>query len=219
MRLPIAELGQGGNNDGHEIWMPIMSLPSNSGFTLIELMVTLAVVAILMIIGVPSFETVINSNRLTSAANELVAAIQVARNEAIRFNRRAVVCLSTNPNIGAAPTCAADNATNAIGWIAFVDADRNGTFNAGDKLLRVATVHGAVSILGSSNLGGKVKIFFRSDGLARTAAGAVLSGTVDMCIASKRPRENVRHVSISSGSVSVSRFIANGVCAEPGNNT
>lgn len=54
------------------------------GFTLVELMVTLAVAAIALTIAVPSFQSVFQSNRLVSQANELVTAINLARNEAIK---------------------------------------------------------------------------------------------------------------------------------------
>jgi len=62
------------------------------GFSLVELMVTIAVLAILLAIGIPSFASLIASNRLTSATNELVAALQTARTEAIRRNVRVTVC-------------------------------------------------------------------------------------------------------------------------------
>ena len=195
-----------------------MTLHRHSGFTLVELMVTLTVVIILLMVAVPSFQSVINSNRLSSAANELVAGLQAARIQAVRFDKRTVVCLSTNANTSS-PTCASDNAINATGWIVFVDADKSSAYNSGDTLLRVGTVNSAVSILGSSNLKGKTKVIFRSDGLARDSSGAVLTGTVDMCIATKHPSENVRHVSIRSGGVTVSRADAGGVCSAPTNST
>ena len=56
----------------------------SSGFTLIELMVTLAVLAIILTIGVPSFRTLIESNRVTSQANTFLSAVNLARTEAIK---------------------------------------------------------------------------------------------------------------------------------------
>lgn len=198
-----------------------MRAPRHSGFTLVELMVTVAIAVILLVIGVPSFQTVIYSNRLTSAANELVAGLQSARAEAVRFNRRAELCLSTDSNNGLTATCAADNAINATGWIVFLDTDRNGTYNAGDRLIRVATVGDRIVIKGSPNLTGKVKVAFRSDGLARqaTATGSVLTGTVALCIPATRPSENLRHVSIRSGGISIVRPPADPTCAEPVDST
>lgn len=203
-----------------------MTLSRSSGFTLIELMVTVAIVSILLIVAVPSFQTVMNSNRLTTAANEFVGSFQAARAEAIRYNRRVVICLSTNPN-AATPTCAAADATNATGWIVFMDANTNGTYSATDcdavntsicdRLLRAAAPAAGVRILGSSNLAGKVRIDFRSDGLARRSTGTVLSGTVRMCLPTGRPAENIRNVNIRGGGVVVTRADGNKACAEPGN--
>ncbi len=60
-----------------------------AGFTLIELMVTLAVAAIMMTMAVPSFTAMTKNNRLTTQTNQLVTALNLARSEAI--NRRATI--------------------------------------------------------------------------------------------------------------------------------
>lgn len=190
-----------------------------SGFTLLELMVAVTIVSILLMIAVPSFQTVMNSNKLTSAANEMVASINTARAEAIRYNRRVVICLSTAPNVAPASlACAPADSTAATGWIVFADVNTNGVYNNGtDRLLRVASPAPGVKILGSSNMAGKVRIDFRSDGLARRSTGTVLSGTVRMCLPTGRPSENIRNVNIRGGGVVVTRADGNKLCAEPGN--
>lgn len=65
------------------------------GFTLIELMVTVAVMAILAAIAAPSMSELIDNRRAAGQAEELVASLQLARAEAIRRNARVTVCAGT----------------------------------------------------------------------------------------------------------------------------
>ena len=182
------------------------------GFTMLELMVVVIVLAVLLTVAVPSFEAVMNGNRLAGASNELMASLQTARMEAVRRNARVVLCLSANAN-DAAPTCA--NA-DVDGWIVFADANSNGAFNTGtDTLLRTSTVSPNVQVLSSATPAGVVA--FRSDGFARTGAGALLNGAIDMCIPTRRPPENVRHVIIAAGSrTSIASADAAALCNAPG---
>ena len=114
------------------------------GFTLIELMVTLAVAAILLTIGIPSFQQFIANNRASAGANELLAALQLARSEAVRRNSFASVCPSTNGT-----TCTGGTEW-ARGWIVFHDDSGDGAFdNADDELLRIgAPLASSVTITG-----------------------------------------------------------------------
>ena len=187
------------------------------GFTLVELMVAVLVMAVVLAFAVPWFESVVNGSRLTGAANEMLASLQSARMEAIRRNRRTVLCLSRNAN-SANPTCAPDNAADASGWITFVDLNRNGTYDDGAAaLLRTTTAHDAVRILASNGLPGQVRVVYRADGFARGNGGAtLLAAAIDMCLPTRRPTENVRRITIGSGSrVSIERHDASGACAAP----
>jgi type IV fimbrial biogenesis protein FimT len=95
------------------------------GVTLIELLVTLVVLSILLTIAVPGFQNFMRSNRLTSVANEMASALNLARSEAIRRGKTVTVCKS-NAN-AASPTCDGTNWTD--GWLVFV-----GTSGAGDAV-------------------------------------------------------------------------------------
>jgi type IV fimbrial biogenesis protein FimT len=170
------------------------------GFTLVELLVTLAVLAIVVVAGVPGFESVVNGNRLAAAANETIAALQTARIEAIRRNRRVAVCASADANAGASATCGAGAAD---GWLVFVDNDRDGSFGAGDLLLRSSTLDGALGI------GGTGTVVYRSDGLARDAAGELMDGSIRIAIDTRHPVRNVRCVAVRAGGVSVQSPVAN----------
>ncbi|MCL2308099.1 MAG: GspH/FimT family pseudopilin [Proteobacteria bacterium] len=68
----------------------------NRGFTLIELMVTLSVLAILLAIAAPSFSELIMNNRLATAVNEVQSALNFARAEAVTRRQSVTVCISSD---------------------------------------------------------------------------------------------------------------------------
>ena len=90
----------------------------NAGFTLIELMVTISIAAILLGIAIPSFTSTIASNRLTTYANELVTALNLARSEAIKRGIQVTVTRKGTTS-----------AQWKSGWDVFVDINGNETFN------------------------------------------------------------------------------------------
>jgi len=90
---------------------------SARGFTLIELMVTLALVAILMAVAVPSLTTFQRNAQLTSFSNTMLASMNAARGEAMKRGRYAMVV-------------PADGTNWSSGWIVFVDVDRSQTYSA-----------------------------------------------------------------------------------------
>lgn len=106
----------------------------HSGFTIIELMIALAIAAILAAIAAPSFRATIQNNRLVTQVNELQASLGLARSEAIKQNNNVTTCPSSN---GTSCTGSWQN-----GWIVFVDDNGAvGTVDAGDIVLRV---HGTI---------------------------------------------------------------------------
>src|SRR5690606_19858473 len=83
------------------------------GFSLLELMVTLAVASVLVTVGVPGFFDIVRNNRAAANANEMVSAFSIARSEAIRRGARVSICSSANQT--------ACGGTWTDGWIVFVD--------------------------------------------------------------------------------------------------
>jgi type IV fimbrial biogenesis protein FimT len=100
-----------------------------SGFTLIELMIAMAVLALIIAIGVPSFEAQIRNNRSAAQAENLVIALNFARSEAVKRARRVSVCASTNGT-----SCNAADWKD--GWIVFLDGAA--TDNANPPVIAIA---------------------------------------------------------------------------------
>ncbi|MBN6211829.1 GspH/FimT family pseudopilin [Ralstonia pickettii] len=109
----------------------VRSLHKCRGFTIVEILVTLTIVAILAVIAVPSFNGTIQRARTQSEANSLVNDIQFARGEAIKRGMPVSLCASQD---GA--TCTNANAWH-VGWIIFNDDNGSGTLDAStDSVLR-----------------------------------------------------------------------------------
>ena len=159
--------------------------PRLRGFTLIELMVTVAILAVLLSIAVPSFRESIMNARMTGLANDIMADLNVARAEAVRRNARAYLCTSSN---GTTCTGSAWN----LGWIVYVDANNNGVqdspaepalkarpaLSTGSNLLvqnDLAGGGGSRQVLyrpsGASNVGGAVVSFILCDARNTAAVG------------------------------------------------
>jgi type IV fimbrial biogenesis protein FimT len=88
-----------------------------SGFTMVEMIMTVAVGAILLTVGIPSFRYVTNSNRIAAEINGLVGDLQFARSEAIKEGISVSVCISTNG------TACTGGANWQSGWIVISSAN------------------------------------------------------------------------------------------------
>jgi type IV fimbrial biogenesis protein FimT len=186
--------------------------PRPRGFTLIELMMAVSVAAILLALAAPSFQQAMGKNRLSSAASELTGAVQLARAEAIRNNRRVTLCRSEDGS-----ACSAASSTWP-GWILFVDSNSDGVRNNNEPVVKAGTFDDPVVMLSSASLtGAGERITFRGDGTARASNGqSLLSGTLSVCVAAAQPAENVRDVSLAFGSrTMVRRRNAAGACNTP----
>lgn len=96
-----------------------MDTRTQRGFTLYELLITLAVVGIILTVGIPNLAAYTQNSRMTSTANDLHAAFQLARSESARARTNITICASADP-LGAGSDC---DGTWDQGYIVFVDVD------------------------------------------------------------------------------------------------
>lgn len=130
------------------------------GFTLIELMITLSVLAIVLSLAAPSFSTMRQDSRIGSLSSELQSAIQFARAEAVKRHANVIICRRN------AAGTACENGTNwAAGWL---------VRQVGGDIIKVWDSATSISITGPD--GG---VTFRNNGIT-TAAGN-FSVTVSSC--------------------------------------
>ena len=167
--------------------------PRQRGFTLVELMVTLAVVVILTAIAIPSFRNLTLSNRLTTTANSIVGALRTARMEAVKRNASVQFCSNdADSNGGDDLGGACDTDTGAV-WTVVNGTDTRVQAGIGNLLT------------GSVQLNDDLQaVRFNAQGLGYSPADATtpLADTTiaDICTTSLKT-DNHRLVRITAGSI------------------
>lgn len=172
------------------------------GFTLIELMISIAILAILLGIAVPSFNDAALGSKLGSHANKLVASAYVARSEAIKRNVSVTLCASAN---GA--DCASTGGWEQ-GWVVKCRTTDNLVCNAGGSgWLVIHREQAAASGLKITEASAKRVLDFASTGVGAEAA------TLTVCRATPTEGNQERVVTITlTGRAYVTRTTA-GSCA------
>ena len=175
----------------------------DTGFSLVELLVTVALAAVILAVAVPSFTGLFGSSKISASTNEFVASIHTTRSEAIKRNTRAAMCPSASPT-SAAATC--DNSADwSSGWIVFVDDDEDGQRDdpAEEILHSAEPLSNGFSIStvpASSSL--KSLIYFDTDGSSIAAGGTPVAGDVEI----RYGADELRTLSVSvSGRVKLTR--------------
>jgi type IV fimbrial biogenesis protein FimT len=148
----------------------------SDGFTLVELMIAVVVAAILLTTALPSFQETIKDNRMAANVNEFMAALNLARSEAIKRGTFATVCEGT------AAGCS--NTGNwEGGWIVFSDVDGDGVVEPGtdnclpteDCILRMyPALTAGYTLRGNNNVNNRVR--YNAKGMS-----AGFNGTLVMC--------------------------------------
>lgn len=150
---------------------------SCTGFTLIEMMITVSIASLLLALAVPSFKSLISENNVVTSTNDLTSSIRMARSEAIKRGERTALCPSNAP-LAENPTCA--SRTNwTKGWIVFVDTNMDGFRSSNETLLAQMPPRPPAMEMNRSSVFGQV-ITFSSGGNTISTFGAPRSGLMSV---------------------------------------
>ena len=141
---------------------------NNRGFTLIELMVSLSVIAILMVLAAPSWRDQTAQNRLVANTNKLVGALAFTRSEAVKQGLQTTLCSSDDLS-NASPSCTSSAWQD--GWLIWTDLDDDGSLDSPGEIVRMSeATQGGITITPSNTL-----LAFNSTGFTTTP------GTFKLC--------------------------------------
>ena len=158
-----------------------------SAFTLVELLVTTSVAAVLLAIMAPSMSAMLNAQKASSITNTFLASLHLARSEAIKRNGRAVVCKSAD-----SLQCNSAGGWEQ-GWIVFHDVNNNARLDT-DEL--VVLQQGAAPT--GFRLGGNTPVAayvsYSASGTAKLLSGAFQAGTFTLCPAAAGSAGDVRRI-------------------------
>jgi type IV fimbrial biogenesis protein FimT len=114
-----------------------MDARSQRGFTLYELLITVFLAGIILGLGVPNLLEFARNNRMSAAANDMITAILLARNEAVTGRLPVTLCASPNP-LDNAPDCDADlsDSDTQGGYFVWIDEDGDAVLDAGERIIR-----------------------------------------------------------------------------------
>jgi len=166
--------------------------PRQRGFTLIELMITLAIAAVLLVVAVPSFVSFQRNSQLTSLTNSLVASIYAARGEAMKTGFNAFVVPTGN------------GSDWKTGWVVFVDRDRDGAFDAAnDTIVQTQIATESYFDMSGNGTAGETPayIMFDSSGYSKTKTagfGALTLSIARNDVSGSAASEETRRIIIAS---------------------
>ncbi|MDY6799242.1 MAG: GspH/FimT family pseudopilin [Pseudomonadota bacterium] len=137
-----------------------MNKKTTKGMTLIELVVAVAIFAVLASLAVPNLKSFMRSNRLTSATNDLASSLNMVRSEAVKRSTSIKLCISDANQ----SDCNTGSTSWEDGWLAFIDSNDDDAIDSGETVLRVHAGPGGGTTLRSEQF--PSTITFNSDGSA-----------------------------------------------------
>ena len=168
LQMELLQLSSSGMCDGE------FCLRTQTGFTLVELMVTVAVLAILLMIATADYGSTINRNNVVASINQLQGEVAYIRSAATKASTTVTFCSSSD-----SASCNGGTSWES-GWIIFTDTDADAVVDAGERILRVGSPPENVSIRRSGFNFPAGRIQFNSRGEQR---GDALPGSFSICVA------------------------------------
>ena len=140
------------------------------GFTVVEILIAIAILAILTALAFPSLQQFMARNELVGTSNVLITGINLARTEAVTRSTAVAICPSTD---GA--SCSGGDWES--GFLVFVDDDNNSNLNGSEELIRAESGYAnpAMTIAGSGGINNGFT--FSADGIRSAVAG---TETIDL---------------------------------------
>ncbi len=137
------------------------------GFTLLELLIAIAIAAVLMTLAAPSLISVLKTNKLSGEVNDFISSLNVARSEAVHRNSQMTMCKSSNGT-----SCSGEW---DAGWIVFVDPANTGVVDVGEEIILVndGLDSAQYTLRGNSNVQNRVVFSARGYGVGSNGQLAV----------------------------------------------
>lgn len=133
-------------------------------------MISIAILFIVTAIGIPGYISYIRNGSRDNTVTDLYSNMYYARSEAIKLNTNVSMCRTANTT-AANPACGGSTAQDwTTGWLIFVDSNKDGALDNGEKLLKIGSpIKNGIQVM--SNKAADPSISFLNDGSLKIAAG------------------------------------------------
>ena len=150
----------------------------NRGFTLLEALLVLALLAVLLSLAAPSLQGLRQKHQMQSQAEQLQSSLLLARSDALRRKQRVTLCVRV-PAAHAEPECATAG-TWAQGWLVFVDGNDSGRREAAETVLQLhEALPGFLTLQGNATVDRYIS--YGPQGRSQSTTGAFQAGTLTLC--------------------------------------